>query len=116
MAALRQSRHAVKRGNTRTPEVMNWSTPGCRTRNQHEAVLAHFRRHPAAWVAGNPFASDRPGQMFKCGFAVNYFDVRGRYCGFWVTPAGVVRDHTIGEIKFAHETEQVIASYGEFRG
>lgn len=112
---------AVKRGNTNTPETMDWSKPGCRTRNQHEAVLAHFRRHPAAWVCGNPFRADRPGQKFSCGFAVTYYDPQGRICGIWVRPgSGGVTDYTVdnrGDRSVAAlQAAAVIAQYGEFRG
>ena len=86
---------AVKRGNLNTDATMNWSHPGSRTRNQWEAVIAHFRRHPAAWVCGNPFGADHPGQTYRCAFQVTYYDIEGRMCGFWVSRRGHISDFEI---------------------
>lgn len=113
-----QSLTAVKRGNFRQPTTMDWSTPGSRTRNQHEGVLAHFRRHPAAWVCGNPFGSDRPGQKYRCAFGVSYFDLEGRMCSFWVHPSGRISDFAIDAASetSAADALETAKQYGLFRG
>lgn len=115
---FRQPLTAVKIGNVNTDRTADWSTPGSRTQNQHEAVLAHFRRHPAAWICGNPFGADRPGQKYKCGFAVSYYDIEGRMCGFWVEPGGRIVGFEIdrdgGDQSFT--AFATIQQYGMFRG
>lgn len=116
-AALTQPLTAVKIGNANTDRTADWSTPGSRTRNQHEAVLAHFRRHPAAWICGNPFGADRPGQKYKCGFAVSYYDIEGRMCGFWVRPDGRIDGFGVeGEGDQSFTAFATIQQYGLFRG
>jgi hypothetical protein len=116
-AIVRQPITAVKIGNANTDKTADWSHPGSRTRNQHEAVLAHFRRHPAAWMCGNPFAADCPGQKYRCGFAVSYYDIEGRMCGFWVRPDGRIDGFEIergGDQSFT--AFATIQQYGMFRG
>jgi hypothetical protein len=108
---------AVKIGNINSDRTADWSTPGSRTRNQWKAVLAHFRRHPAAWICGDPFAADRPGQKYKCGFAVSYFDIEGRMCGFWVRANGQIEGFGIDTYEDqSFNAFATVQRYGLFRG
>jgi hypothetical protein len=118
-----QPLHAVKRGNLRSTatglgDTMDWTHRGCRPQAQYEAVLAHFRRHPAAWVCGDPFKQERPGQRFRCGFLLSYFDLEGRMCSLWVEPSGKIefsRDATPNELA-AKQALEVVRKHGLFRG
>lgn len=113
---------AVKRGNLRTegdprfPNTMDWSDRGCRPQTQYEAVLAHFRRHPAAWMCGDPFKQESPGQRFRCGFALSYFDLEGRMCSLWVEPNGKIEFSIDRHGHAADEALAVVRKYGLFRG
>lgn len=107
---------AVKRGNTRSPDTCNWSHRGCRTQNQYEGVIAHFRRHPAAWVCGDAFKQEQPGQHFKSAFLLSYFDIEGHMCSLWVEGNGRVRYSRDRGAPFADEAAKVVEQYGLFRG
>lgn len=110
---------AVKIGNTRSSKTADWSDRGCRTANQHEAVLSHFRRHPAAFICMCPFSQEHPGQQFKCSFNTTYFDLEGRMCSIWVTPSGKVEySRQLEELSpvLAAEALEVVKQYGLFRG
>lgn len=117
MAAITQPLTAVKRGNTRSPDTADFSRPGCRPQAQHEAVLAHFRRHPAAWVCTDPFTPEHPGQRFNCAFNLSYFDLHGRMCSIWVEKSGKIEFsmQPANEL-FAAEALAVVRLYGLFRG
>lgn len=109
---------AVKRGNTLSDATMDWSSRGCRPQAQYEAVLAHFRRHPAAWVCGDPFTPEHPGQSFKCAFLLSYFDVEGRSRTVWVNRNGSIdySGERLGSPIMAAEALLVAKQYGLFRG
>lgn len=109
---------AVKRGNLRNPNgFADFSDRGSRPQAQYDAVIAHFRRHPAAWVCGDPFKQERPGQQFKCSFHLSYFDLHGRMCSIWVTPSGRIDDYNVNsDTMFEGEALAVARKHGLFRG
>lgn len=111
---------AVKIGNTHSSKTADWSDRGCRTSNQYEAVLAHFRRHPAAFICMDAFKQEFPGQQFKCTFHMMYYDLEGAICHISVTPSGRISDY-VRQLEpispnIAAEVLAVVKQYGLFRG
>lgn len=108
----------VKIGNHHSTRVDSVDSRGCRTKAQYDALMAHHRRHPAAWWGMNPFRQETAGQQFKCGFRHMYFDPKGRMCSLWVTGGGKIKDFACGESNpvFKAEADKTIGAYGVFRG
>lgn len=81
---------AVKIGNALTTRTDDVSKPGCRTRKQHDAVIALHKEIPSLWWIGNPFVGSRPGQKFSCGFAHSFYDRDGAMRTVWVEKDGTI--------------------------
>lgn len=92
----------VKIGNHLTKSTLTLSSdaPSCRTKEQVRSFIN--------WVVGekdilflsspsNLFEKEKDGELYNCTFSVVYFNVKGEFCHFSITPKGKIKNHCRGD-------------------
>lgn len=112
-----QQRTAVKIGNILSSQLANVSEPGCRTQQQHDAIMNWHREYPSAFWCINPFEPEADGKVFNCSFCHMYVSANAKLWVIKVTPTGKVsKAIQVGSFSRDMDVIKTIATFGVFLG